>query len=211
MIENEQFKIQLEVERLREKYRGLADLNQYEIIMLALSKIDEREAKWTDGGWKCPTCGAKRKERFSHCVACGQALRRESVDIKEFAKSISGKERDYPQFTKEEIRTAEENGFVIVYGESDDLMEFRGVIDDEGGCYDGGKIFFDRNGACQFAEDEEDYPNWINAIWCNGKTDDSGKEIVWTYETDIPHETFMIYEGGEPYCRGIVFRIEDLK
>ena len=35
------------------------------------------------------------------------------MDIKEFAKLISGKERGYPQFTKEEIVTAKENGFVI--------------------------------------------------------------------------------------------------
>ena len=92
MTENEQFKIQLEVERLREKYSRFSNLSQYEIIMFALSKIDEREATLTDSGWKCPACGVKRKERFSHCVACGQALSRAKVDIKEFAKSISGKE-----------------------------------------------------------------------------------------------------------------------
>ncbi len=34
------------------------------------------------------------------------------MDIKEFAKSISGKERYYPQFAKEEIETAKENGFL---------------------------------------------------------------------------------------------------
>lgn len=133
------------------------------------------------------------------------------MDIKEFAKSIDGKERDYPQFTKEEIQTARENGFVIVYGCSDDLMEFRGAIDDEGGCYDGGKVFFDHNGTCQFAEDEENYLSWINAIWRGGEKDKNGQEITWTYETEIPNETFMIYEDGEPFCRGIVFRVEDLK
>lgn len=32
------------------------------------------------------------------------------MNIKDFAKSISGKEYGYPQFTKEEIETAKERG-----------------------------------------------------------------------------------------------------
>ena len=32
----------------------------------------------------------------------------------------------------------------------------------------------------------------------------------WSYETDIPHETFNIYEDGEVWCVGIVFSVEDL-
>lgn len=132
------------------------------------------------------------------------------MELKEFAKSISGKEYGFPQFTKEEIKTAKENGFVIVYGESDDLMEFEGAIRDEGGCFDGGKVFFSRSEVCRDSEEEKNYPNWINAVWCGGKKDKDGKEITWTYETDIPHENFMIYENGEPFCRGIVFRIEDV-
>lgn len=132
------------------------------------------------------------------------------MDIKEFVKSISGKEYGYPQFTKEEIETAKENGFVIVYGASDDLMEFEGAIRDEGGCFDGGKVFFDRNEVCQDSEEEKNYPNWINAVWDRDE-DESGNMITWTYETEIPHETFMIYEGGESYCRGIVFSIDDVR
>ena len=51
----------------------------------------------------------------------------------------------------------------------------------------------------------------IKAIWCGGEKDADGQEIKWTYTTGIPHETFMIYEGGEPYCRGIVFCTDDVK
>lgn len=132
------------------------------------------------------------------------------VNIKEFAKSISGKEYGYPKFTKEEIETAKENGFVIVYGTSDDLMEFDGAIQDEGGCFDGGKVYFNRNEVCQDIEEENSYQNWINAVWDRDE-DENGNLITWTYETKIPHETFMIYECGEPYCRGIVFNIDDVK
>lgn len=135
------------------------------------------------------------------------------MDIKEFAKSISGKEYGYPQFTKEEIETAKENGFVIVYGASDDLIEFDGAIRDEGGCFDGGRVYFNKTEVCQDESDRsafDNYSNSINAVW-DGDTDENGKLITWTYETEIPHETFMIYEGGEPYCRGIVFIIDDVK
>lgn len=135
------------------------------------------------------------------------------MDIKEFAKSISGKEYGYPQFTKEENETAKENGFVIVYGASDDLMEFEGAIRDEGGCFDGGRVYFNKTEVCQDESDRsafDNYSNSINAVW-DRDTDENGKLITWTYETEIPHETFMIYEGGEPYCRGIVFSIDDVK
>lgn len=131
------------------------------------------------------------------------------MDIKEFAKSISGKEYGYPMFTREEIGIAQKNGFVIVYGASDDLIEFEGAICDEGCCFDGGNVYFNENG---IIEDNfvTSFDKCIKAIWCGGK-DDGGNEITWTYETEIPHETFMIYEDGEPYCRGIVFCIDDLK
>lgn len=131
------------------------------------------------------------------------------MNLTEFAKMIDGKENGYPQFTDEEIQIAKDNGFVIVYGASDDLMEFEGAISDEGGCYDGGEVFFDRNGVAYDETDKK--PNVIEALWCDdNEKDANGNIITWAYKTDIPHETFMIYEDGEPYCRGIVFSINDV-
>lgn len=130
-----------------------------------------------------------------------------AMDIKEFAKLISGRQYDYPQFTKEQLQIAKDNGFVIVHGASDDLMEFTGAIEDEGNCFDGGKVYFDKNGV---TENEND--NCIEALWCDNEIrDEDGSLITWTYKTDIPHETFMIYDDDETYCRGIVFSINDLK
>ena len=37
------------------------------------------------------------------------------MDIKEFAQMLDNREYGYPQFTKEEIQIAKENGFVIVW------------------------------------------------------------------------------------------------
>ena len=129
------------------------------------------------------------------------------MNIKEFAKMLDGREYDYPQFTKEELQIAKENGFVIVSGASDDLMEFEGAIRDEAGCFDGGIVYFDKNGVS-----EEKAANSIEALWCEDSIRDSdGSLITWTYKTDIPHETFMILDVGESYCRAIVFSINDVK
>ena len=126
------------------------------------------------------------------------------MDIKEFAQKLDGRQYGYPQFTEEEIQIAKENGFVIVCGASDDLMEFYGAITDEGDCFDGGIVHINRHGIVN--EDVVTLGDRaIESLWC--KEDD----ITWIYKTDIPHETFMIYEDDEKYCRGIVFRIEDVQ
>lgn len=131
------------------------------------------------------------------------------MNIKEYAEMLNGREYGYPQFTKEEIQIAKENGFVIVYGASDDLMEFDGAIYEEAGCFDGGKVYFNKIGAV--FDEEFENSKCIEALWCDDEIkDENGGLITWTYKTDIPHETFMIYEDGESYCRGIVFSIDDV-
>lgn len=87
-------------------------------------------------------------------------------------------------------------------------MEFEGAVRDEIGCYEGGTAWIKGDRVMDVPVGVSDKP--IKAVWCGGETDDCGNEITWTYETEIPHETFMIYEGEEPFCRGIVFNINDL-
>ena len=57
----------------------------------------------------------------------------------ELAEKLNGMEyrTDIP---KELIEQAKENGLVVVYGYSDDLIEFEGAFYDEGSCYKGGKF-----------------------------------------------------------------------
>lgn len=62
------------------------------------------------------------------------------MKLKEFAAVLNGREYKNPQFTKEELQIAKDNGFVIVNGASDDLVELEGAITDEGGCWEGGTI-----------------------------------------------------------------------
>lgn len=110
------------------------------------------------------------------------------------------------------IEYAKKNGAIIVFGASDDLMEFRGAINDEASCYGGGAVYFDRSGELRSLCDSEDCPYFalvrdkaskIEAIW-----DSEG--YSWTYKTAIPHETFDVLEDGEKYCRGIVFSVDAL-
>ena len=123
------------------------------------------------------------------------------MTLKEFAEKLNGTEYNgYPIFSKEDIGIAKENGFVIVTGASDDLMEFEGAVEDEAGCFDGGKVYISKNGV-----EEDKTKNVINALWCEAE-DENGVVIPWAYETKIPHETFYVIDAGEVYCRGIVFK-----
>lgn len=116
------------------------------------------------------------------------------------------------EVNEEAIAYAKENGIVIVWGESDDLIEFRGAIYEEGDCYDGGNFYLNENGLfeddcdCKYARKaKEDYIK-LSAIWCGENTDWS-----WSYAIDVPHETFEIIDDDEKYCQGIVFYLRDCK
>jgi len=121
--------------------------------------------------------------------------------------------------TNEEEAKLKDRGIVMVFGASDDLVELRGAIDSEAGAYEGATLFF-HNGKLleNECEDEkcpyfkelqmQNHSKFVEALWCvNG--DES--EYSWTFETDIPHVTFDIYEDGEKYCRGILFYVEMLQ
>jgi hypothetical protein len=134
------------------------------------------------------------------------------MTIEEFAKMLDGREYG-SEMTQTEMRLAKEMGFVVVFGYSDDNTELRGAIDDEVGGYSNHTIYFNEKGLLQNECDDDNCPYFermkqqsktIEAVW--GKEDYS-----WIYKTDIPHETFDILEDGERYCRGIVFKMEDLK
>jgi hypothetical protein len=137
----------------------------------------------------------------------------------ELAALLNGRKRRN-EITNQEEQQAKDAGLVVVFGCSDDLMEFRGAIYDEVGCYDGGIAYFDEKGLLEIECDNEDCPYFekiknnaktIEAIWCEEGEQEKENPISWTYKTDIPHSTFEIVEDNEIYCIGIVFSINDLK
>lgn len=138
------------------------------------------------------------------------------MTAKELAAVLSGREYGM-EISREEEREAKEAGLVVVYGYSDDSVELRGAIDAEAGAYDGATIYITPTGmleepTCDNAEDctcpyfaaAKKAAKEIKAVWCGG-------QATWTFETDIPHETFTIFEDGEAFCIGIVFSMEDVK
>jgi len=138
------------------------------------------------------------------------------MNIEEIADQLNGSE--YLFETTEEIQqNAKDAGIVIVFGASDDMMEFRGAIDDEVGCYDGDYVLIDTEGLLPNRENIDNYEELeqffirkkeaieLHAVWCD--TD----EYSWTYKTNIPHVTFDIMEDSDKYCYGIVFKLADVK
>lgn len=133
------------------------------------------------------------------------------MTAKELAEMLNG--REYGSvMTRDERKTAKESGLVVVYGYSDDCAELDGAIYDEVSCYDGGAFYVNRDGLlndsdcsnrmCRYYKNALESAKKIEAVWGAGPS--------WSYKTDIPHETFNIYEDGELFCVGIVFRVEDL-
>lgn len=118
-----------------------------------------------------------------------------TMNIKEVAEILNNNQYREELEGINEIEL-EKAGIVVVFGASDDLMEFRGAIHDEAGCWDGGTVkleYFDKSATKS-----------IEALWC--KED----EYSFTYKTDIPHESFEILEDDLKYCRGIVFYKKDI-
>ena len=141
------------------------------------------------------------------------------MNAKELAAKLDGIEYDSDFFEKiTQIKSeAKAAGLVVVYGESDDLMEFVGAIEDEVGAP--GDVRVDSRGlipewesidhddidVCRnYFERERGSFTTIRALWCKEEG------YSWTIHTAIPHEIFNVMEDGEKFCRGIVFNIGEI-
>lgn len=137
------------------------------------------------------------------------------MNAKELAAKLNGIE--YPvSIPKALVRAAKEASLVIVYGASDDLMEFEGAIYDEIGAHEGAEAYVDQKGLLPSWDDLDRYDK--DAMRDYFKREASGKLIEalwsqdgysWIYKTETPHEVFDVIEDGEKYCRGIVFSLAD--
>lgn len=144
----------------------------------------------------------------------------------EFAARING--RQYrKELTAEEERLAKSLGLVVIYGASDDLLEFDGAISEELGADDGTEARVGKYGVLESFEslhsrtdDEQQYEDYfrrkasgfaiVKAVWCPTKDEASEPWASWAIETEVPHATFDVMDDGELFCRGVVLRLSDL-
>lgn len=157
----------------------------------------------------------------------------------ELAAQLNGCERR-DGFSKELLKTAQENKLVIIYGGSDDLVCFAGAISDEAGADNGGTIFLSKQGVPESdcASDEcPYYKKWlklaletgkvkkIDVYWCgrcqNEKMDSLAYAMLgkptWCYDCESLKEKFSTFdifdtECGEReyYCRAVVLDLDEL-
>lgn len=136
------------------------------------------------------------------------------MTAKELAEKLNGRKIG-EEITEAESLIAKLRNLIVVFGASDDLAEFRGWINNEASCYDGGEILlteFDLyepecNDGCPHEQQLKDNCRSIKAVW-----DDHPEGFVWSYKLDFPHETFDIKdEDGSNYCRGVIFESSCLK
>lgn len=148
-----------------------------------------------------------------------------NITVKEFALMLHGRDCQ-PNLSQNERLLAKQRGFVVVYGDSDDRVEFDGAIRAEGHTNPlvkdnpAGVLALTKDGLLLdkysdlYAEYVKENRNVISVYYC------CKDGLNWVFETDIPHETFLTYDGGydedfadfdDGFARCMVFEVSALK
>jgi hypothetical protein len=144
-----------------------------------------------------------------------------SLTKESLAARLTGRESG-SEITRDEEAEAKAAGLIVLFGYSDDNLELRGAVHDEVGCYasrrpvtvvvtaDGVVEGWDEN------KNEEDAREWfrremlpratVRVFYAIGAS-----AFTWSYEVDVPHATFEIFDGDEKFCFGVVLAVADFK
>lgn len=127
------------------------------------------------------------------------------------------------EITKDEEAAAKAAGLLVIFGASDDLVEFRGAVHDEIGAYNGTIFRLCPEGLLPEWPDEvdegwseseaEDYfrRKALGFVEIEAKWDEGGYSWVISPPPSLPHAIFVVKEDDDNYCRGIVIDMADLK
>ncbi|MDF8363309.1 MULTISPECIES: hypothetical protein [Achromobacter] len=117
------------------------------------------------------------------------------------------------EITSEEEKEAGRAGLLIVFGASDDLLEFRGAFRDQAGAYDSATVQFHAGGALPAWDDldktnEDDvlqyFEQKMNANQVTAHWDHEGYSWFIEPGMGLGYAVFDVLEDDERYCRGIV-------
>lgn len=138
----------------------------------------------------------------------------------EFLKEVAGalaykldrsNAEDFISLLPDELKNNEKvKSIVLMYGQSDDLCEFRGAFNDEAGAgeiYFSGKEFIKPcEDNCKYYQNALRHAPKVGLIWLpDVKPDRPIPSLCWRIKTDIEHEKIYIYEDGEPFSEAILF------
>ena len=141
------------------------------------------------------------------------------MTIQEFANKLNGNQYG-DEMNTSLVEEARENGFVVMFGESDDSVELKGAIWEEVGVYDQLDILFCKGYIFDLEEPFDNLQDQIDFLKKYGVTFnfkkvtaiwDEKNPFVWSFKTDIPHATFDIFEDQDPFCKGIVFKVSSIQ
>lgn len=142
----------------------------------------------------------------------------------QLAESLDGSEGGLAPWNR---CKAKENNLLVLYGESDDLLEMDGVIYDEIGAMNGGEYALVLDGELYAdGEVENTYHKAIgNEVFpiSDEYDNDSNPRLIraewrpydrpmlsWRISSNIPCATFTLKYDGKPYCEGIVIDLDEI-
>lgn len=144
----------------------------------------------------------------------------------DLAQLLNGRQY-YLEMTPREEKLAKDNNLLVCFGNSDDLLELRGIIYDEVDACKGGtasivlkkenklglmngcdlesiKDLFEENDLAFNLPIVE-----IEAVWCPVELNDL--KASWLIKSKIPSASFDIMEDDILYCRGLVIERADIE
>lgn len=125
--------------------------------------------------------------------------------LKQAADMMNG--RQYRDETDEEIvEFLKENRLVAIYGASDDIVMFEGMINDEWYPGGNGEVYLTKGGPIEDPATYDRFGKEYTTFFCRW----ASEGFSWTYDLDLDHETFIIKEEDGLYCRGAVIKWDDL-
>jgi hypothetical protein len=124
------------------------------------------------------------------------------------AKQLDGREYG-SEITTDECAMAKQCGLLIVFGYSDDNVEFRGAFEGEVGAYESGVIPFTTTGPLSEHDDgcECDFCGYKEAVKKAHILGFEFKSEGWKFSTKLPHAKFTIKEGGGIFGEGLVIEL----